>query len=210
MDEKRVARFHGVAAAIRLDAPLVGAAVLEMAGLPAMRAAHEPGGDLVGNRIEGRPVLMPGGGLGGARFLHQQVAVEGVVHKADAGGVYLGVADEAALLAACASLAKLGPDMCVAPMVPRGVEIAFGMVNDPHLGPVVMVGAGGTLVELIGDRAHALAPFGSVEAGRLIDEMNIRRVLERTGADAGTLHFTRLVAAGLMGDSGLATGAGKD
>jgi acyl-CoA synthetase (NDP forming) len=62
-------------------------------------------------------------------------------------------------------------------MAPQGVELALGMVRDPQFGPVVMVGAGGTLVELLGDRQTALAPFGPATARRLLDRLAIRRLL---------------------------------
>jgi hypothetical protein len=62
-------------------------------------------------------------------------------------------------------------------MAPRGVELALGMVRDPQFGPVVMVGAGGTLVEFLDDRRTALAPFGPATARRLLDRLAIRRLL---------------------------------
>ena len=99
-------------------------------------------------------------------------------HKSDRDGVRLGLQDEAALRDAASSLMALGPEMCVAEMVHGETEVAFGMVNDPQWGPVVMVGAGGTLVELLDDRASSLAPFGTDEARRLIDGLRIRRLLD--------------------------------
>ncbi len=112
-----------------------------------------------------------------------KTAVPGLVHKTDAGGVHLGIADESALRAAARSLEAFGPAMSVAGMVPGGVEVAFGMARDPHWGPVVMVGAGGTLVELLDDRAAALAPFGPEEARRLVDSLKVSRLL--AGARSG-------------------------
>jgi acetate---CoA ligase (ADP-forming) len=63
-------------------------------------------------------------------------------------------------------------------MAPRGVELALGMVRDPQFGPVVMVGAGGVLVELLADRAAALAPFGIATARRLLERLTLRRLLD--------------------------------
>jgi hypothetical protein len=68
--------------------------------------------------------------------------------------------------------------MVIAPMATPGVELAFGMVRDPQFGPVVMVGAGGTLVEVLRDRVVALAPFDAAEAHRLLDRLAIRRLLD--------------------------------
>ncbi|MCB1380818.1 MAG: acetate--CoA ligase family protein [Alphaproteobacteria bacterium] len=107
-------------------------------------------------------------------------AAPGLMHKSDVGGVHLGIADEVKLRAAYESLLKLGPEACVARMLPPGVEVAFGMVNDPQFGPVVMVSAGGTMVELLDDRTYALAPFGTTEARRILEGLKIWKML--TGA----------------------------
>ena len=61
-------------------------------------------------------------------------------------------------------------------MVPKGVELAFGCVNDPDYGPVVSVGAGGALVELLADRAFALAPFGPTTAMNLLKGLKVSRL----------------------------------
>ena len=106
-----------------------------------------------------------------------KTAVAGLLHKSDAGGVHIGIEDEAPLRAAYEALLQLGPEVCVARMAPAGVEVAFGMVNDAQFGPVVMVSAGGTLVEVLDDRAYALAPFGRIEARRLLQRLKIWKLL---------------------------------
>jgi hypothetical protein len=63
-------------------------------------------------------------------------------------------------------------------MAPGGVELALGMVRDPQFGPLVTVGAGGTLVELLGDRSAGLAPFGPATARRLLDRLRLRPLLD--------------------------------
>jgi hypothetical protein len=52
------------------------------------------------------------------------------------------------------------------------------MIDDPQFGPLVTVGAGGTLVELLSDRQVALAPFGRTTACRLIDRLALRPLLD--------------------------------
>ena len=59
----------------------------------------------------------------------------------------------------------------VAAMAPAGVEAVIGVQNDPTLGPVVMVGLGGVLIEVLEDVAFRLAPFGVGEARRMIGEL---------------------------------------
>ncbi len=108
-----------------------------------------------------------------------KTAMPGIAHKSDVGGVKVGLADEAALVAAYDAMSDaLGPRVAVAAMAPRGVEVALGMVRDPQFGPMVMVGAGGVLVELLDDRAFALAPFGVDHAHRLLDRLKIKRLLD--------------------------------
>ncbi|MDG2482666.1 MAG: acetate--CoA ligase family protein [Alphaproteobacteria bacterium] len=108
-----------------------------------------------------------------------KTAMPGIAHKSDVGGVMVRLADETALDEAYAVMsAALGPRVAVAAMVPKGVEIALGMVRDPQYGPMVMVGAGGVLVEQLDDRAFALAPFGIDDAYRLLDRLKIKRLLE--------------------------------
>ncbi len=90
-----------------------------------------------------------------------------VAHKSDVGGVVLGVADPAAAAVAYDDLAsRLGSRVVVSATAPDGVELALGVVRDPHLGPLVVVGAGGVLVELLADRSVRLAPMDEDGARR--------------------------------------------
>ncbi|MBB3753327.1 acyl-CoA synthetase (NDP forming) [Mycolicibacterium sp. BK634] len=83
----------------------------------------------------------------------------GSEHKSDVGGVVLGIGDRESLWVAYEELAaRLGPDVSVDAMAPAGVEISLGVVRDDNFGPLIVVAAGGTLVELLADRAVACAP----------------------------------------------------
>jgi hypothetical protein len=64
------------------------------------------------------------------------------------------------------------------PMAGKGVELAFGAVDDPQFGPIVMAGAGGLLIELLNDRRFALPPFDAPTARRLIDRLRLRPLLD--------------------------------
>ncbi|MCC7273974.1 MAG: acetate--CoA ligase family protein [Alphaproteobacteria bacterium] len=108
-----------------------------------------------------------------------KTAAPGMLHKSDVGGVVLGLADADAVAGAYAAMAaRLGPRVTVAAMAEAGVELALGMVLDPQFGAVVVVGAGGTLIELLPDRVTALAPFGPATARRLIDRLALRPLLD--------------------------------
>jgi hypothetical protein len=66
----------------------------------------------------------------------------------------------------------------VMPMAGKGVELAFGALDDPQFGPIVMAGAGGILIEILGDRRFALAPFDNATARRLLDRLKARPLLD--------------------------------
>jgi acetate---CoA ligase (ADP-forming) len=63
-------------------------------------------------------------------------------------------------------------------MVPQGIEIVVGARIDAQFGPLVVVGLGGMLVELLNDTALAPAPIGSREAETLLRELRGFRLLE--------------------------------
>jgi acyl-CoA synthetase (NDP forming) len=102
----------------------------------------------------------------------------GVLHKTEVDGVVLGLADAAALTQAYAAMAeRLGPAVAVEPMVEQGVEISIGYVRDDAFGPLVVVAAGGTLVELMADRAVACPPLSRAGARRLLDGLRVAPLL---------------------------------
>jgi acyl-CoA synthetase (NDP forming) len=108
-----------------------------------------------------------------------KTAAPGIHHKSEVDGVRLFLADVEAVRVAYRDLAtRLGNPVTIAAMAPKGVELSLGVVHDPQFGPVVMVGAGGVLVELLADRAAALAPFGAATAQRLLDRLALRRLLD--------------------------------
>jgi acetate---CoA ligase (ADP-forming) len=103
-----------------------------------------------------------------------------IAHKTEAGGVVLGVADAAALLAAIrqvhANVAQRQPDtrilrVLVQPMVPGLGEALIGYRVDPAAGPLVMAAAGGILAEIYRDRSLRLAPVDFAIAKEMIAEV---------------------------------------
>lgn len=126
-----------------------------------------------------------------------------VPHKSDVGGVRLGLADRADVLAAhdaiMAAVAAARPDaaiegVAVQPMAPPGVEVIVGVTADAQFGPVVMFGLGGVMVEVMGDVAFRLAPLGAGDARDMIDEIKGRPALDgargRPPADLAALAET--------------------
>ncbi len=125
-----------------------------------------------------RPVASEAEALAAAADIGYPVVLKtaaAVDHKTESRGVVLGVGDEDALRNAYRDLSEaLGPDAVVFESVPPGVEVGMGMVNDPQFGPVVILSAGGTLIEVIADRVAVLPPVDSPRARAALDRLAIR------------------------------------
>lgn len=109
-----------------------------------------------------------------------------IEHKTEFGGVIVGVKDRQGVLDGFSTLMarteKHHPNasvegVLIAPMAPEGVEVIIGVSRDPAFGPAVMFGLGGIHVEVLKDVTFRLAPFETVEALRMIDEIHGRALL---------------------------------
>ena len=182
-------------------------------------ATHLPGGRYTGDRLdeyEARRLLASWGVPVGpahvarnaveaayaARTIGAPVAMKllspDVEHKTEAGGVVLGVApgDAAGEYGAILARAKAYDaqaelrGVLISPMV-RGVECILGVQRDPVFGPVVMVGSGGVLAEVLNDVAFRKVPIDHTQAQRMIAELAVAGVLEgirgRPRCDVGAL-----------------------
>ncbi len=96
-----------------------------------------------------------------------------VAHRNQIGAVQVGVASpteaQRAYEEIVAAVFEHYPDadiegVLVQEMIDSGVEALVGASQDPHLGPVVTVGSGGTQVEALKDTTHLVAPFGKGDA----------------------------------------------
>ena len=96
----------------------------------------------------------------------------GLLHKSDAGGVAVGLADETELREAVSTMAeRLSPEGYAIERMfaaPDAVELIVGTRRDPRFGPIVLVGIGGVYAELLRDIAVALAPAEADELERLL------------------------------------------
>jgi hypothetical protein len=107
-----------------------------------------------------------------------KTAEPAILYKSDVRGVLLGIRSPAEAAAAYADLsARLGPAALVCESVPAGTELALGIARDPDLGPLIVVGAGGVLVETLADRAVALPPVDEDTARQIIAELRVARLL---------------------------------
>jgi hypothetical protein len=115
-----------------------------------------------------------------------KTAAPGVVHKSDVDGVRLRLDGPDRVAAAYEDLAaRLGPRVTVAAMAGPGVELALGVVADPQFGSLVMVAAGGVLVEVMGDRRFALPPVDHRQAMAMLDRLAVRPLLDGVRGGGG-------------------------
>ena len=114
-----------------------------------------------------------------------KTAAPGIQHKTEVDGVKLNLSDREAAVAAYQDLeSRLGSRVVVSSqIIEHGVEIALGMVHDPVAGALVMVSAGGTLIELLNDKAVAIAPVDPREAAEMIAGLSIAKVLRGVRGD---------------------------
>lgn len=111
-----------------------------------------------------------------------------ISHKTEVGGVAIDLATPAAAQEAATEMAKRirheHPAVSISgfeiePMIapPHARELLVGLARDPTFGPYVVVGAGGTAVEVLRDRAIGLPPLDAVLARDMIDRTRISRLL---------------------------------
>ncbi len=111
-----------------------------------------------------------------------------VIHKSDVGGVRTNIMSAADVRRAYAEIIESVREAAPAAEI-RGVtveemaresdarELVVGASRDPVFGPVIMFGAGGTMVEVLEDNAVSLPPLNAVLATRLINRTRVSRLL---------------------------------
>ncbi|MBI5891033.1 MAG: bifunctional acetate--CoA ligase family protein/GNAT family N-acetyltransferase [Nitrosomonadales bacterium] len=152
-------------------------ALLSAFHIPVARTmvAHSPAEALLIGQQLGFPVAM-------------KVNSPDITHKSDAGGVILNLNNAHEVRAAYQHIidnvhhnrpnaAMNG--ISIEPMIvkPNGRELMIGVTSDPVFGPVITFGAGGTTVEIMGDRAVALPPLNHFLVKDLIQGTHIARML---------------------------------
>lgn len=152
-------------------------ALLSAFHIPVARTivAHSPNEALLIAQQMGFPVAM-------------KVNSHDISHKSDAGGVILNLRNAHEVRAAyqkiCDNIQLNRPDakmegVAIEPMIMKrnGRELMIGVTTDPAFGPVITFGAGGTAVEIMGDRAVALPPLNSFLVKELINDTRIAKML---------------------------------
>jgi len=153
-------------------------AVLAAFGMPILRSvpAHDPAEAVAVAEELGFPLAM-------------KIHSPDITHKSDVDGVRLGITSGQDVRSAFKELTenarRLRPDAAIKGVVlepmwhPRaGRELMLGVINDRAFGPAITVGLGGTMVEVIRDRAIGLPPLNHFLAGTMIDRTRAARYLE--------------------------------
>ncbi|MEP9387897.1 acetate--CoA ligase family protein [Mesorhizobium sp. KR9-304] len=103
----------------------------------------------------------------------------GVAHKSEVGAVKLNLKDEVSVRAAGEQLRGLGSGLYVERMVEGAVaELIVGVTHDPLFGPVMTVGAGGVLVELLKDSVTLLMPPTRTEIETALESLKMFPLLD--------------------------------
>ncbi len=136
-----------------------------------------------------------------------KTAEPGIAHKSDVGGVRLGLASRAETARAYDDLAaRLGPRVLVAQTAPAGPELALGLVRDPALGPLLVISAGGILIEIFAERVVLLPPVTRPAALEAVRRLRLAPVL--AGARGQPAADMNAIAAAIEGLSNLALDLG--
>ncbi|MGW1682803.1 acetate--CoA ligase family protein [Saccharopolyspora sp. NPDC002376] len=125
------------------------------------------------------PATTPNAAVAAAHNLGGPVAVkllsDRIGHKSDIGGVRLNLTNDAEIRAVAGELLDIAhtagdPDarLLVQRMAGGGTELIVGIKHDPAFGPVVVVGFGGVLVDVLADSQVGVAPLDPNAAKRLL------------------------------------------
>jgi len=109
-----------------------------------------------------------------------------ILHKSDIGGVVLNIKDADALTMAFETivqnvkthdLSDAFEGVIVSAMQPKGTEMIVGIKKDPLMGTAVVLGMGGTMVEILNDAVMQLIPINKKTALRMIDSLKSKKML---------------------------------
>jgi len=124
-----------------------------------------------------------------------KVDARDIVHKSDAGGLALDIADEVELAAVFKEMSekfkKHKPSFIVQEQLGEAVETIIGVNNTEGVGPIIMFGLGGIFVEVMKDVQFRLSPLSRQDAEGMIRGIKGYPILEgvrgRKGADVESL-----------------------
>lgn len=109
-----------------------------------------------------------------------------ILHKTDVGGVMVGIDNVSDVKKTFKDMyGKLSKrkgvnvkGILLEKMVPKGVELIVGIQNDPQFGPVIMVGMGGIMTEIMKDVAFRMLPITTRDAKSMLNELKGSKILK--------------------------------
>ncbi len=109
-----------------------------------------------------------------------------ILHKTDVGGVKVGLDNVNDVKKTFKDMygrlsKKKGVEVkgiLLEKMVPKGVELIVGIQNDPQFGPVIMVGLGGIMTEVMKDVAFRMLPISTSDAKSMLNELKGSKLLK--------------------------------
>ena len=123
-------------------------------------------------------------------------------HKTEAGLLKLNLHDAQALAAAIADLrSKLAPGatLMLQEMVAGGIEVVLSVTRNADFGPVLGIGAGGIMIELMEEIAFLQPPFGAEAVKRALSRLKLgTRLSGFRGAKPADVEALAKAAVGLM------------
>ncbi len=181
-DERPPKRFAFAGTAGPVLSERASREVLTTYGVPVVRGSAATTADAAAVAAErlGYPVVM-------------KADVDGVAHKAAAGLVRVCVVSAAEARRVYRELVERAtangqhPRGALVQETARGIEVICGMRRDPQFGPVVLLGAGGALTEILHDVTCRVAPLAPEDLDEMLDECAVGRLLAATGADPAAL-----------------------
>jgi acyl-CoA synthetase (NDP forming) len=102
----------------------------------------------------------------------------GAIHKTEVSGIHLNLANQEELISAYKDLeSRLGRRVVVQEMVTEGVELLFGVIDDPQFGSLLMVGSGGIFVEVMKDTQLIWLPTDAEKIEEAIRGLKFAEIL---------------------------------
>ncbi|WP_419740726.1 acetate--CoA ligase family protein [Ruegeria sp.] len=102
-----------------------------------------------------------------------------LAHKTEVGGVRLNLKDATAVESAAQELGQIADRVLIEEMIPDAVaELILGVDVDASFGPVVLIGAGGVLAELLDDSAVLLPPFTRRDVENALETLKVSQILK--------------------------------
>ena len=117
-----------------------------------------------------------------------------ISHKSDCGGVVLGLESKKEVMDAFdLMMYRIPPKLpqariagvLIQEMCRRGKEVVIGMNRDPHFGPLIMFGMGGTMVEVLKDVTFHIAPLTADEAKQMLMNTKTYKILKGVRGEEG-------------------------